>query len=148
MNKVYLAVVLACWGSAALAAEQVNVHQVAGIQGAPSGAAGVSALAGDGEFRQVRAVKLPNGQQRVRYEQTWHGIPVWGQVLVAEQSLGGQISQVSGQILRQIDADVASPTAALSPADAASKARAGAKGSNERVKLFVMQDEAGQARLV
>nr|AAF07184.1 elastase [Aeromonas hydrophila] len=144
MNKVYLAVVLACWGSAALAAEQVDVHQVAGIQGAPSGAAGVSALAGDGEFRQVRAVKLPNGQQRVRYEQTWHGIPVWGQVLVAEQSLGGQISQVSGQILRQIDADVASPTAALSPADAAGKARAGAKGSNERVKLFVMQDEAGQ----
>ena len=108
----------------------------------------MSALAGDGEFRQVRAVKLPNGQQRVRYEQTWHGIPVWGQVLVAEQSLGGQISQVSGQILRQIDADVASPTAALSPVDAASKARAGAKGSNERVKLFVMQDEAGQARLV
>ena len=73
---------------------------------------------------------------------------MWGQVLVAEQSLGGQISQVSGQILRQIDADVASPTAALSPTDAASKARAGAKGSNERVKLFVMQDEAGQARLV
>lgn len=43
---------------------------------------------------------------------------------------------------------MASPTAALSPADAAGKARAGAKGSNERVKLFVMQDEAGQARLV
>jgi vibriolysin len=148
MNKVYLAVVLACWGSAALAAEQVDVHQVAGIQGAPSGAAGVSALVGDGEFRQVRAVKLPNGQQRVRYEQTWNGIPVWGQVLVAELSLGGQISQVSGQILRQIDADLTSPTAALSPADAAGKARAGAKGSNERVKLFVMQDEAGQARLV
>ena len=66
MNKVYLAVVLACWGSAALAAEQVEVNQAAGLQGAPSGAAGVSALAGDGEFRQVRAVKLPNGQQRVR----------------------------------------------------------------------------------
>ena len=148
MNKVYLAVVLACWGSAAMAAEQVEVNQVAGLLGAPSGAAGVSALAGEGEFRQVRAVKLPNGQQRVRYEQTWHGIPVWGQVLVAEQSLGGQISQVSGQMLRQIDADVASPTAALSPGDAALKARAGAKGSNERVKLFVMQDEAGQARLI
>lgn len=148
MNKVYLAVMLACWGSAAMAAEQVEVNQVAGIQGVPSGAAGVGALAGDGEYRQVRVVKLPNGQQRVRYEQTWHGIPVWGQVLVAEQSLGGQISQVSGQILRQIDADLSSPTATLTPADAASKARAGAKGSNERVKLFVMQDEAGQARLV
>jgi vibriolysin len=148
MNRVYLAVALACWGGAVLAAEQVAIEQVAGIQGAPSGAAGVSALAGEGEYRQVRAVTLPNGQQRVRYEQTWHGIPVWGQVLVAEQSLGGQVSKLSGQMLRQIEGDVASPVATLSPAEAAVKARNGAKGSNERVKLFVVQDEAGQARLV
>ena len=148
MNRVYLAVALACWGGIALAAEQVTITQLAGIQGAPSGAAGVSALAGEGEYRQVRAITLPNGQQRVRYEQTWHGIPVWGQVLVAEQSLGGQVSKLSGQMLRQIEGDLSSPKAALSPADAAAKARAGAKGSNERVKLFVVQDEAGQARLV
>ncbi|MCE9924699.1 M4 family metallopeptidase [Aeromonas media] len=149
MNKVYLAVVLACWGSAAMAAEQVEVNQVSDLTGAVSGAARIGALAtGDGEFRQVRVVKLPNGQQRVRYEQTWQGIPVWGQVVVAEQSPAGQVNQVSGRVLRQIGADVASPTAALSPTDAALKARAGAKGSNEQVKLFVMQDDAGQARLV
>ena len=54
-----------------------------------SGAAKIGALgAGDGEFRKVRAVTLPNGQQRIRYEQTWQGIPVWGQVLVADQALG------------------------------------------------------------
>lgn len=149
MNKVYLAVVLACWGSAAMAAEQVEVNQVSDLTGAVSGAARIGALAtGDGEFRQVRTVTLPNGQQRVRYEQTWQGIPVWGQVVVAEQSPAGQVNQVSGRVLRQIGADVASPTAALSPTDAALKARAGAKGSNEQVKLFVMQDDAGQARLV
>ncbi|WP_262108234.1 M4 family metallopeptidase [Aeromonas sp. Marseille-Q5825] len=149
MNKVYLAVVLACWGSAAMAAEQVEVNQVSDLTGAVSGAARIGAIAtGDGEFRQVRTVTLPNGQQRVRYEQTWQGIPVWGQVLVADQALGGQVNQVSGTMLRKIDADLTGPTATLSPADAALKARAGAKGSNERVKLFVMQDEAGQARLV
>ncbi|NEX87117.1 hemagglutinin [Aeromonas rivipollensis] len=149
MNKVYLAVVLACWGSAAMAAEQVEVNQVSDLTGTVSGAARIGALAtGDGEFRQVRVVKLPNGQQRVRYEQTWQGIPVWGQVLVADQALGGKVNQVSGTMLRKIDADLTGPTATLSPADAALKARAGAKGSNERVKLFVMQDEAGQARLV
>ncbi len=149
MNKVYLAVVLACWGSAAMAAEQVEVNQVSDLSGAVSGAARIGALAtGDGEFRQVRTVTLPNGQQRVRYEQTWQGIPVWGQVLVADQALGGQVNQVSGTMLRKIDADLTGPTATLSPADAALKARAGAKGSNERVKLFVMQDETGQARLV
>ena len=149
MNKVYLAVVLACWGSAAMAAEQVEVNQVSDLTGAVSGAARIGALAtGDGEFRQVRVVKLPNGQQRVRYEQTWQGIPVWGQVLVADQALGGQVNQVSGTMLRKIDADLTGPTATLSPADAALKARAGAKGSNEQVKLFVMQDETGQARLV
>ncbi|MDM5085197.1 M4 family metallopeptidase [Aeromonas rivipollensis] len=149
MNKVYLAVVLACWGSAAIAAEQVEVNQVSDLTGAVSGAARIGTLAiGDGEFRQVRVVKLPNGQQRVRYEQTWQGIPVWGQVLVADQALGGQVNQVSGTMLRKIDADLTGPTATLSPADAALKARAGAKGSNEQVKLFVMQDETGQARLV
>lgn len=149
MNKVYLAVVLACSGSAAMAAEQVEVNQVSDLTGAVSGAARIGALAtGDGEFRQVRTVTLPNGQQRVRYEQTWQGIPVWGQVLVADQALGGQVNQVSGTMLRKIGADLTGPTATLSPADAALKARAGAKGSNERVKLFVMQDETGQARLV
>ena len=91
MNKVYLAVMLACWGSAAMAAEQVEVNQVSDLAGAVSGAAKIGALgAGDGEFRKVRAVTLPNGQQRIRYEQTWQGIPVWGQVLVADQALGAR----------------------------------------------------------
>lgn len=149
MNKVYLAVMLACWGSAAMAAEQVEVNQVSDLPGAMSGAAKIGALAaGDGEFRQVRAVTLPNGQQRVRYEQTWQGIPVWGQALVADQALGGQVNQVSGTMLRKIDADLTGPAVALSASDAALKARSGAKGSNEQVKLFVMQDETGQARLV
>lgn len=149
MNKVYLAVMLACWGSAAMAAEQVEVNQVSDLPGAMSGAAKIGALAaGDGEFRQVRAVTLPNGQQRIRYEQTWQGIPVWGQVLVADQALGGQVNQVSGTMLRKIDADLTGPAVALSASDAALKARSGAKGSNEQVKLFVMQDETGQARLV
>ncbi|QQM74579.1 M4 family metallopeptidase [Aeromonas caviae] len=149
MNKVYLAVMLACWGSAAMAAEQVEVNQVSDLAGAVSGAAKIGALgSGDGEFRKVRAVTLPNGQQRIRYEQTWQGIPVWGQVLVADQALGGQVNQVSGTMLRKIDADLTGPAVALSASDAARQARSGAKGSNEQVKLFVMQDETGQARLV
>lgn len=149
MNKVYLAVMLACWGSAAMAAEQVEVNQVSDLTGAVSGAAKIGALgAGDGEFRKVRAVTLPNGQQRIRYEQTWQGIPVWGQVLVADQALGGQVNQVSGTMLRKIDADLTGPAVALSASDAARQTRSGAKGSNEQVKLFVMQDETGQARLV
>lgn len=149
MNKVYLAVMLACWGSAAMAAEQVEVNQVSDLTAAVSGAAKIGALgAGDGEFRKVRAVTLPNGQQRIRYEQTWQGIPVWGQVLVADQALGGQVNQVSGTMLRKIDTDLTGPAVALSASDAARQARSGAKGSNEQVKLFVMQDETGQARLV
>ena len=132
-----------------MAAEQVEVNQVSDLTGAVSGAAKIGALgAGDGEFRKVRAVTLPNGQQRIRYEQTWQGIPVWGQVLVADQALGGQVNQVSGTMLRKIDADLTGPAVAPSASDAARQARSGAKGSNEQVKLFVMQDETGQARLV
>lgn len=44
MNKVYLAVMLACWGSAAMAAEQVEVNQVSDLTGAVSGAAKIGAL--------------------------------------------------------------------------------------------------------
>ncbi|MEH8262708.1 M4 family metallopeptidase [Aeromonas veronii] len=150
MNKIYLAVALACWGSAALAAQEVEINVTAnGIRAMT----GLSAASGtlqleDGEFRQVRVVKLPNGQQRIRYEQVWNGIPVMGQVVVADKSLNGQLQQASGRMLRQIDQDVASPAATLSPQDAASKAKAGSKGSNEQVKLYVMQDENGLARLV
>ena len=71
-----------------------------------------------------------------------------GQGVVADKSLNGQLQQASGRMLRQIDQDVASPAATLSPQDAASKAKAGSKGSNEQVKLYVMQDENGLARLV
>lgn len=150
MNKIYLAVALTCWGSAALAAQEVEINVTAnGIRAMT----GLSAASGtlqleDGEFRQVRVVKLPNGQQRIRYEQVWNGIPVMGQVVVADKSLNGQLQQASGRMLRQIDQDVASPVATLSPQDAASKAKAGSKGSNEQVKLYVMQDENGLARLV
>ena len=45
MNKVYLAVVLACWGSAAMAEEQVEGNQVSELTRAVSGAARIGTLA-------------------------------------------------------------------------------------------------------
>ncbi len=112
MNKIYLAVALACWGSAALAAQEIEINVTAnGIRAMT----GLSAASGtlqleDGEFRQVRVVKLPNGQQRIRYEQVWNGIPVMGQVVVADKSLNGQLQQASGRMLRQIRSGCGEPS--------------------------------------
>ncbi|TNI71339.1 hemagglutinin, partial [Aeromonas salmonicida] len=147
MNKIYLAVALACWGSSALAAELVTIERVAGPQQVSADGKGVSALVGGGDYRAVRTVILPNGEKRVRFEQTWQGVPVWGSALVAEQGASG-IERVSGQQLVGIDQDVASPQPAFNAATAAQKARGQQQGRNEKVRLFVMQDESGQARLV
>lgn len=147
MNKIYLAVALACWGSSALAAELVTIERVAGPQQVSADGKGVSALVGGGDYRAVRTVTLPNGEKRVRFEQTWQGVPVWGSALVAEQGASG-IERVSGQQLVGIEQDVASPQPAFNAATAAQKARGQQQGRNEKVRLFVMQDESGQARLV
>ncbi|ALP42381.1 M4 family metallopeptidase [Aeromonas schubertii] len=147
MNKIYLAVALACWGSSALAAELVTIERVAGPQQVSADGKGVSALVGGGDYRAVRTVILPNGEKRVRFEQTWQEVPVWGSALVAEQGASG-IERVSGQQLVGIDQDVASPQPAFNAATAAQKARGQQQGRNEKVRLFVMQDESGQARLV
>ena len=45
---------------------------------------------------------------------------------------GGQVNQVSGTMLRKIDADLAGPAVALSASDAARQARSGAKGQRNR----------------
>ncbi|ENY71340.1 elastase [Aeromonas diversa CDC 2478-85] len=147
MNKIYLAVALACWGSSALAAELVTIERVAGPQQVSADGKGVSALVGGGDYRAVRTVTLPNGEKRVRFEQTWQGVPVWGSALVAEQGASG-IERVSGQQLVGIEQDVASAKPAFNAATAAQKARGEQKGVNEKVRLYVMQDENGQAHLV
>ena len=41
---------------------------------------------------------------------------------------GGQVNQVSGTMLRKIDADLTGPAVALSASDAARQARSGAGG--------------------
>ena len=44
----------------------------------------------------------------------------------------GQVNQVSGTMLRKIDADLTGPAAALSASDAARQARSGAKEQTNR----------------
>ena len=68
---------------------------------------------GMASFARVRAVTLPNnGQQRMRYEQTWQGsrsgARFWWPI-----SRWGQVNQVSGTMLRKIDADLTGPAVAL-----------------------------------
>ncbi|MDO2949450.1 M4 family metallopeptidase [Aeromonas simiae] len=146
MRKLYLAVGLAVWGSASLAAELVNIDEQDGAALLGSVQQGLASGSGEG-LRPVRTVTLPSGEQRIRYEQTWNGVPVWGTGVVAEQSAAGS-GRVTGTLLRSIAQDLASPSAAFTPADAIAKAKGKQVGKQEQVRLYVMQGEDGQARLV
>lgn len=60
-------------------------------------------------FKAVNTVHLPNGKVKVRYQQLYNGVPVYGTAIVATQS-GKDISQVYGQMAQQLDADLSTVT--------------------------------------
>lgn len=63
-------------------------------------------------FKAVNTVQLPNGKVKVRYQQMYNGVPVYGTVVVATESSKG-ISQVYGQMAQQLEADLPTVTLTL-----------------------------------
>ncbi|QXC55506.1 M4 family metallopeptidase [Vibrio mimicus] len=58
-------------------------------------------------FKAVNTVQLPNGKVKVRYQQLYNGVPVYGTAIVATESTKG-ITQVYGQMAQQLEADLPS----------------------------------------
>lgn len=90
----------------------------------------------------------------VRLQQTWHGIPVHGQVLTVEQDHAGRTLQAYGNVARDLRFDLPAPAAKLrrSQAIAALMQRDGLSASAKReasqqsATLYVLIDN-GRARL-
>ncbi|QEO47453.1 hemagglutinin/proteinase HapA [Vibrio tarriae] len=107
-------------------------------------------------FKAVNTVQLPNGKVKVRYQQMYNGVPVYGTVVVATESSKG-ISQVYGQMAQQLDADLPTVTPDIESQQAIALAvshfgeqHAGESlpVENESVQLMVRLDDNQQAQLV
>ncbi|TQP84058.1 hemagglutinin/proteinase HapA [Vibrio cholerae] len=107
-------------------------------------------------FKAVNTVQLPNGKVKVRYQQMYNGVPVYGTVVVATESSKG-ISQVYGQMAQQLEADLPTVTPDIESQQAIALAvshfgeqHAGESlpVENESVQLMVRLDDNQQAQLV
>jgi vibriolysin len=84
-------------------------------------------LKGDNQMVAINSVNLPNGLTKVRYQQTYKNIPIFGQTIAATQSTFGQVFNPSGNVLdltnklvitkARVSADAAM-TAAMAKVDA------------------------------
>ncbi|ENM5853714.1 M4 family metallopeptidase [Vibrio mimicus] len=110
-------------------------------------------------FKAVNTVQLPNGKVKVRYQQLYNGVPVYGTVVVATESKKG-ISQVYGQMAQQLEADLSTvaPDIESKQAIALAVSHFGQQHAidagqtlpieNENAQLLVRLDETQQAQLV
>nr|WP_235869247.1 PepSY domain-containing protein [Veronia nyctiphanis] len=109
-------------------------------------------LSSNHDFKEVKRVILPNGVQKVRLQQTYQGIPVYGSNLVADVSQQGFMTAQEAQILTGVDVDLSSVKPTLSADDVLkqvlNQSLLAPKVENEQVQLYVMLDDESNARLV
>ncbi|ASA57781.1 M4 family metallopeptidase [Vibrio gazogenes] len=111
-------------------------------------------------FKEVKQVTLPNGKVKVRYQQTYMGIPVYDTSVAATLTKGvaSGTTDVYGVVAEGIadDIAVASPSIALKEAISIAKSYYqqqtvsinAAEFENEKAELLVRVDENNQAQLV
>lgn len=108
-------------------------------------------------FSEVKRVVLPNGKVKVRYQQTYMGLPVFNTSVVATQNKTSQ-SEVHGIMMQGISGDVTTPSPALDAKQAISAAKNAFKRKslvesdapieNTKSELMVWLDESNTAKVV
>jgi len=163
---------LAMAAVSAQAAERVDLHQLdavrvnssyqAVIRGA--GAAGSAnerhaemiGADADSKLQTLAVTQDPNGTRHYRYQQTFRGMPVWGEHVVISENADGSARQFFGRLLNDLGTDLVGKTAQISASDALSIARNSALGNRraalrterEESKLMVYVDDDQRARIV
>ena len=108
-------------------------------------------------FAEVKRVVLPNGKVKVRYQQTYMGLPVFNTSVVATETKASQ-SEVYGIMMQGISGDVATSSPALDEKQAISVAKNAFKRiilvesdapiENTQSKLMVWLDDSNTAKVV
>ena len=108
-------------------------------------------LTNDVKMKSALEGKLPSGDTKVRFQQTYQGIPVFGHSIAATRSAMGALSNVSGQFA-DLDGQFISTKAAINKDEALSKILpANTKGKkieieNKKQELFILLED-GAPRL-
>ncbi|QBL08532.1 hemagglutinin [Rheinheimera sp. D18] len=156
LSATAIAVLLACSQSAVAA--DVTPATTADIKLLSSQSQQQTMNADEPAFAVSRSIVRADGQNKVRLQQLYQGVPVWGHSVVALESAAG-FSDVSGEVVNAISHDLASATPALTASKAflpVAKQLGGAlkvdlqalKQLSEKAKLWVYLDDNQQARLV
>jgi vibriolysin len=92
----------------------------------------------DTSMKAVKTIDVGNGKTKVRFQQMYKGIPVFGHSIAADVSAMGQFSNAQGQILNLGNTPFLTK-ARISLDDALATAKADAKGdvSNEQKETFI-----------
>ncbi len=161
LTKLSAALALAL-GFSANAADVVSVESLTTNAVSGSDINSVVNLGSGNSLKAVKEVTLSNGLTKVRYQQYYQGVPVFGRTIAASRSDMGVVSNLVGDLAQNISIDLASVSPQISEKDALQKAKNSndslmafqkkgkklVKTENEQSKLWVALDENNQARLV
>ena len=103
----------------------------------------------------MRRQRADHGVRNYRYDQTWRGIPIFGEGVVVSEDGAGNVRTMFGNLYSGLDQDIASPTPKLGKAAALVAGKRAGLGNrisgmlveNESVELMVFIDEAGRGHL-
>ncbi|TPG07433.1 peptidase [Rhodanobacter glycinis] len=102
------------------------------------------------------SVAIAGGHHVVRQQQMFRGVPVYGRSIAVVQDAQGNALRATGELLQNVQLDLASVTPKLTPTAAIAALKghahtllvAGATMNNQQADLFVYPQDNGPARLV
>lgn len=103
----------------------------------------------------LKARRADHGVRNHRYEQTWRGVPVFGEGVVVSEDGAGNVRQLFGNLVSGLERDVATTNPRLDRAQALVAGKRAGLGSrlsgmlteNESSRLVIFLDEAGIGHL-
>ena len=103
----------------------------------------------------MRVKREDHGVRNYRYDQTWRGIPIFGQGVVVSEDGAGNVRTMFGNLFSGLDQDIASTTPRLGRAAALVAGKRAGLGSrisgmltrDEKTELVVHIDDSGRGRL-
>jgi len=83
-----------------------------------------------------------DGTQHIRYQQTFRGIPVWGEHVIVAQDRFGNVRSLSGRMVHGLENEIVARSAAISAETAAGIARAQSLGA--RVSAMTVERQTSE----
>ena len=100
-------------------------------------------LGSDSALSVVSARQVENGARNYRYEQTWNGIPVYGEQIVVSEDANGQVRAMFGRKVVGLEGEL---PATIAPKLTSAQALSTAKRATLGNRLLAMQVEREESR--